>query len=170
MSEHRRCFHSAVCKGMYGLHVAGAGFKAYRLRVVLKRCGLYIADGWLHLDDVDRPQLSGTHVSQPRQLRESPYVREKAAPRRKTGKGRSRAKEGAVGWGWGEEELGLALGSTARQRAGAVGERITARHQWTLRSAYAAVAGAEPSYTSYHEKFCGTVDYMWCVLTDTARV
>ena len=118
----------------------------------------FLLEGWLHLDDVERPHLSGTVGTQPRSLREPPYVNDAAAgtaprrPGRSRGETRARARDG----GWGEEERGLALGSAAA----AAGDR-TARHDWTLRSAYATVAGGEPAYTSYHEKFCGTVDYMW---------
>jgi hypothetical protein len=41
-----------------------------------------------------------------------------------------------------------------------VGDGI-ARHTLQLRSCYAEVAGREPHYTSCHDTFFGTVDYIW---------
>lgn len=35
------------------------------------------------------------------------------------------------------------------------------QHPVTMYSAYAQVTGAEPDYTSCHDKFFGTVDYIW---------
>jgi mRNA deadenylase 3'-5' endonuclease subunit Ccr4 len=36
-----------------------------------------------------------------------------------------------------------------------------ARHPLSLRSAYCAVAGREPPYTTCHGRYIGTVDYVW---------
>ena len=35
------------------------------------------------------------------------------------------------------------------------------QHPLQLRSAYLEVVGTEPEFTSFHSKFCGTVDYIW---------
>ena len=34
-------------------------------------------------------------------------------------------------------------------------------HPLQLQSAYMEVTGSEPEFTSCHDKFCGTVDYIW---------
>jgi mRNA deadenylase 3'-5' endonuclease subunit Ccr4 len=36
-----------------------------------------------------------------------------------------------------------------------------ARHPLALESAYGVATGEEPEFTSYHEAFFGTVDYVW---------
>lgn len=35
------------------------------------------------------------------------------------------------------------------------------QHPLTLQSAYKEVTGSEPEFTSCHDRFCGTVDYIW---------
>ncbi|GBG76837.1 hypothetical protein CBR_g23053 [Chara braunii] len=54
--------------------------------------------------------------------------------------------------GWEADDLKRAVGVS--------GEHI-AKHGLSLISAYADVKGVEPPCTSYHEKFMGTVDYIW---------
>ena len=35
------------------------------------------------------------------------------------------------------------------------------QHPLRLQSAYVEVTGSEPEFTSCHDRFCGTVDYIW---------
>jgi len=35
------------------------------------------------------------------------------------------------------------------------------QHPLRLQSAYMDVTGSEPEFTSCHDRFCGTVDYIW---------
>ena len=35
------------------------------------------------------------------------------------------------------------------------------QHPLQLQSAYMEVTGTEPEFTSCHDRFCGTVDYIW---------
>lgn len=35
------------------------------------------------------------------------------------------------------------------------------QHPLKLQSAYMGVTGSEPEFTSCHDRFCGTVDYIW---------
>jgi hypothetical protein len=77
--------------------------------------------------------------------------------------------------GWTMEELQLALGRTpGQQQPGASsggggsggssqqqGGEYVARHALRLASAYAAAAGAEPAFTSFHSTSCHTLDYIW---------
>lgn len=43
------------------------------------------------------------------------------------------------------------------------------RHPLKLRSAYAAVGGCEPVYTTCHDAYVGTVDYVWFSEDDPRR-
>lgn len=40
-------------------------------------------------------------------------------------------------------------------------DALTASHPLRVDSAYRAVTGAEPHYTTCHDKFIGTVDFLW---------
>lgn len=43
------------------------------------------------------------------------------------------------------------------------------RHPLALESAYVAATGTEPVFTSCHDKFCGTVDYIWYSIPQVPR-
>lgn len=68
---------------------------------------------------------------------------------------------------WAEEELRLAVGEGESGAENAASEHgaspcgSVVRHPLRLRSAYQSVAGAEPLYTTAHDKFLGTVDYIF---------
>jgi mRNA deadenylase 3'-5' endonuclease subunit Ccr4 len=53
---------------------------------------------------------------------------------------------------WSSEDLTLAAGSA---------ETGVARHPLCLRSAYHSVTGSEPLYTTVHDRYVGTVDYIF---------
>lgn len=50
---------------------------------------------------------------------------------------------------------------TADQMAGPSPDQMMLRHPLKLRSAYAAVTGEEPLWTTCHDAYMGTVDFMW---------
>eukprot|EP00897_Mesotaenium_endlicherianum_P009636 jgi/Mesen1/8700/ME000052S08127 len=70
----------------------------------------------------------------------------------------SRVQAGAGGYEWDDEELEAATGERGSH---------VARHPLRLQSAYAQAnaphrsGGGEPQITSFHRRFCGTVDYIW---------
>lgn len=58
---------------------------------------------------------------------------------------------------WSDEELQLATGVTMPGTEAS----FVARHPLDLHSAFAAVTGEEPVYTTVHDKYVGTVDYIF---------
>ena len=68
--------------------------------------------------------------------------------------------------GWDDENRGIAMGleqqQVATQEAQATGQRAyVVSHPLQLRSAYQDCMGREPEITSCHNKFEGTVDYIF---------
>lgn len=57
------------------------------------------------------------------------------------------------------EQLAIAHTSGARTPTAALDPIL--RHPLQLQSAYMEVTGAEPAFTSSHNRFHGTVDYIW---------
>ena len=59
---------------------------------------------------------------------------------------------------WAEEELRMAVGSNSSN-----GEPVSSivQHPLELHSAYRSVTGAEPLYTTVHDRYVGTVDYIF---------
>lgn len=59
---------------------------------------------------------------------------------------------------WTAEDLRLAAGSSlVRNGSGS----LVARHPLQLASAYSSLTGSEGSWSTAHDKFVGTVDYIW---------
>lgn len=58
-----------------------------------------------------------------------------------------------------QEQLAIAHTREAYDPSTVIGNML--RHPLKLQSAYMEVAGAEPEFTSCHDRFCGTVDYIW---------
>lgn len=56
---------------------------------------------------------------------------------------------------WGQDEVELAAGNGPESRQG------VAKHPLHLQSAYLSVTGSEPLYTTVHDKYVGTVDYIF---------
>eukprot|EP00887_Chlorella_sp_A99_P001011 scaffold5.g1011.t1 len=78
----------------------------------------------------------------------------------RSGKGGQRA--------WSSDDLLLAQGPSSSGRSGDStpsssrgGSGMVAAHPLQVCSAYAAVTGSEPPFTTCHDKFIGTVDYIW---------
>lgn len=61
--------------------------------------------------------------------------------------------------GWQLEHLSIAMGTMIRRLTSTL--ELVATHPLQLRSAYAEVGGAEPTFTTNHGKALKTVDYQW---------
>ncbi len=55
----------------------------------------------------------------------------------------------------------LAIAHTAEVYNPSASLDTVLRHPLELQSAYMEVTGSEPEFTSCHDRFCGTVDYIW---------
>ncbi len=73
---------------------------------------------------------------------------------------------GGRGWG-GPGGGGGGAGRQGRQLAPAAAHVL--RHGLTLQSAYAAVDGCEPLFTTLHARYVGTVDFVWYSPGDAGR-
>ena len=65
------------------------------------------------------------------------------------------SRSGKAFRGWAPEDIKLAAGNGPESRQG------VAKHPLQLQSAYLSVAGTEPLYTTVHDKYVGTVDYIF---------
>jgi mRNA deadenylase 3'-5' endonuclease subunit Ccr4 len=62
---------------------------------------------------------------------------------------------------WALDELRTAIGECEAARDAGAAAAAVARHPLALRSAYAAAAGREPLFTTLHDRYVGTVDYLF---------
>ncbi|DBA77493.1 TPA: Protein angel 1, variant 2 [Trebouxia sp. C0004] len=61
--------------------------------------------------------------------------------------------------GMDQQQLAIAHTQETHDPSAAIDNML--QHPLRLQSAYMEVAGSEPEFTSCHDRFCGTVDYIW---------
>ncbi|KAL0037278.1 hypothetical protein WJX79_010116 [Trebouxia sp. C0005] len=101
---------------------------------------------------VDRPPSHAPRLAAAPECGNSNWTPYKAAPSAR------RMSSGQRG-GMDQQQLAIAHTREIYDPSAAINNML--QHPLRLQSAYMEVTGSEPDFTSCHDRFCGTVDYIW---------